>query len=99
MFSSFRHLLGWIISAFYSRQDLILENLVLREQLLALHAKRPRHRLSASQKMFWVLLQRLWSGWKAPLVLVSHHKPWCSGIAAVSASTGSGVPHQNLVRP
>src|SRR5215472_17570148 len=71
MFSSFRHLLGWIISAFYSRQDLILENLALREQLLALHAKRPRHRLSASQKMFWVLLQRLWSGWKAPLVLVT----------------------------
>jgi len=71
MFLSFRHLLGWIISAFYSRQDLILENLALREQLLALHAKRPRHRLSASQKMFWVLLQRLWSGWKAPLVLVT----------------------------
>ena len=71
MFSSFRHLLGWIISAFYSRQDLILENLALRGQLLALHAKRPRHRLSASQKMFWVLLQRLWSGWKAPLVLVT----------------------------
>src|SRR5262252_9089699 len=71
MFLSFRHLLGWIISAFYSRQDLILENLALREQLLALHAKRPRHRLSASQKMFWVLLQRLWSGWKAPLVLLT----------------------------
>src|SRR5215831_19097879 len=71
MFSSFRHLLGWIISAFYSRQDLILENLALRGQLLALHAKRPRHRLSARQKMFWVLLQRLWSGWKAPLVLVT----------------------------
>src|SRR5215470_20111359 len=71
MFSSFRHLLGWIISAFYSRQDLILENLALRGQLLALHAKQPRHRLSARQKMFWVLLQRLWSGWKAPLVLVT----------------------------
>src|SRR5215831_13397892 len=71
MFSSFRHLLGWIISAFYSRQDLILENLALRGQLLALHAKRPRHRLSARQKMFWVLLQRLWSGWRAPLVLVT----------------------------
>src|SRR5215472_13270103 len=67
MFLSFRHLLGWIISAFYSRQDLILENLALREQLLALHAKRPRHRSSARQKMFWVLLQRLWSGWKEPI--------------------------------
>src|SRR5215471_20124599 len=92
MFLSFRHLLGWIISAFYSRQDLILENLALREQLLALHAKRPRHRLSASQKMFWVLLQRL-CGQDGKLCLSwSHHKPWCSGIAAVFASTGSGSP-------
>jgi hypothetical protein len=31
MFSSLRHLVGWIINAFYSRQDLILENLALRQ--------------------------------------------------------------------
>jgi hypothetical protein len=42
MFPTLRHLMGWMISAFCSRQDLILENLALRQQLLALHAKRPR---------------------------------------------------------
>jgi hypothetical protein len=38
MFASLRHLIGWVIHAFHSRQDLMLENLVLRQQLLALHA-------------------------------------------------------------
>jgi hypothetical protein len=40
MFVRLRHLLGWIISVFRSREDLILENLALRQQVLALHAKR-----------------------------------------------------------
>lgn len=66
-----RHLLGWVVSALRSREDLILENLVLRQQLLALHAKRPRRRLTAPQKLFWIMLRRAWDGWKQPLVLVT----------------------------
>jgi putative transposase len=66
-----RHLLGWIFSALGSRQDLILENLALRQQLLALRTKRPRRRLAAVHKMFWVVLRRLWAGWKQPLLLVT----------------------------
>ena len=65
MCSSLRHLVGWIINAFYSRQDLILESLALRQQLLALHIKRPHRRLSEMHKLFWVALQWLWSGWIA----------------------------------
>ena len=49
---SLRHLLGWLVSAFSSREDLILENLALRQQLLALHAKRPCHRLTALHQLF-----------------------------------------------
>jgi putative transposase len=71
IFISLRHLLGWLVSAFGSREDLILENLALRQQLLALRAKRPRHRLTALHKLFWVVLCRLWAGWKEPLVLVT----------------------------
>ena len=52
------HFIRWIIGFFGSRQDLILDNLALRQQLLALHTnKRPRRRLSAMQKLFWVLLR------------------------------------------
>src|ERR1017187_1165288 len=87
-----RHLLGWIVSAFGSREGLILENLALRKQRLALHAKRPRRRLTALHKLYWVGLRRLWSGWKKPLILVTPrtvadwHRAgfrlfwkWCSG--------------------
>ena len=69
--TSLRHFLGWTVSAFSSRQNLIFENLALRQQLLALHAKRPRRRLTTLQKLFWVVLLRLWSEWERALVLVT----------------------------
>src|SRR5215475_7866381 len=71
MFPFLRHLLGWILVFFRSRQDLILENLALRQQLLAIHTKRPRPRLSTVHKFFWIALLRHWSGWKQSLVLVT----------------------------
>jgi hypothetical protein len=71
MFPWLRQLFGWILSSIGSRKNLVLENLALREQLLVLHAKRPRRRLSARHKLFWVALRRLWSGWGKPLVLVT----------------------------
>jgi hypothetical protein len=40
MFPSLRHFVGWVVIAFRSRQDLILENLALRQQLLALQSDR-----------------------------------------------------------
>jgi putative transposase len=69
--TSLRHLLGWVVSAFSSRESLILENLALRQQLLALHAKRPRRRLTTLHKLFWIALKSFWSGWTKPLVLVT----------------------------
>jgi len=71
MFSSLQHGIGWILSTFGSRADLVLENLALRQQLLALHNTRSRRRLSAQHKLFWVLVRKLWSGWQKPLILVS----------------------------
>jgi hypothetical protein len=47
MISSLRHFFGWLVSAFRSREDLVLENLALHQQLLALHAQQPRRRLTA----------------------------------------------------
>jgi transposase InsO family protein len=71
MIVSLRHLLGWIFSMVSSRENLILENLALRQQLLALHAKRPHRRLTARDKLFWVMLRKVWSGWRNPLILVT----------------------------
>src|SRR5215472_5024592 len=71
MIAFLRHLFGWILSSFGSRKNLALENLALRQQLLALHSKRPRRRLSMTHKLFWVVLRRFWSSWQKPLVLVT----------------------------
>src|ERR1700751_5248177 len=68
---SLRHLLGSMVSTFRSRENLVLENLVLRQQLLALHLQRPRHRLTALHKLFWVAWKTCGSGWSKPLVLVT----------------------------
>jgi transposase InsO family protein len=71
MIARLRHFLGWVVSVFRSREDLILENLALRQQLLALHATRPRRRLTSWQKLFWVALRRLWARWEKALILVT----------------------------
>jgi hypothetical protein len=87
--TSLRHLLGWVVSAFSSREELVLENLALRQQLLALHAKRPRHRLTTLHKLFWVMLRRVWCGWKG-LSFWLHREPWWAGIGLASGCTGLG---------
>ena len=71
MISCIRYLMGWLIGCFRCREDLILENLALRQQLLSLHAKRPRPRMNFSDKVFWLVLRRLWSGWQRSLIVVT----------------------------
>ncbi len=71
MFAWLRHLFGWFVDAFRSREDLVLENGALRQQSLSLHARLPRPRLSPMSKLFWVVLRRIWPGWRRSLVLVT----------------------------
>jgi hypothetical protein len=61
MISWLRHLIGWFSSVFRSREDLILENLALRQQLSDLRARRPRRRVSALQKFLDSVAKAL--GW------------------------------------
>lgn len=53
-----------------SRCNLLLENLALRQQLAVLMQRHPQPQFAASDRLFWVVLRRLWSGWKQALVLV-----------------------------
>ena len=48
----------------------MLENLALRHQLAVLQRAAPRPRLRRSDRLFWVLLSRLWSGWTDAVLLV-----------------------------
>jgi putative transposase len=53
-----------------SRSQLALENLALRQQLAVLSRERPRTALRRRDRLFWVCLSKLWSGWRSALVLV-----------------------------
>jgi putative transposase len=53
-----------------SRSQLVLENLALRQQLAVLRRERPRPKLRRWDRLFWVCLSKLWSGWRSALVLV-----------------------------
>jgi putative transposase len=53
-----------------SRSQLVLENLALRQQLAVLSRQRPRPPLRRGDRLFWVCLSKLWSGWRSALVVV-----------------------------
>jgi hypothetical protein len=61
MFEIIRLFFGTISGLFCSRSTLLLENLALRQQLVVFKRQRPRPRLSALDKLFWVAARRIWS--------------------------------------
>jgi putative transposase len=58
-------------TSFKSRIELRLEVLALRQQIHVLErSRRSRPRLSSADRVFWVSLSRVWTGWRRPLVIV-----------------------------
>jgi transposase InsO family protein len=57
-------------SALGTQRDLAIENLVLRQQLAVLKQRRPRPRLTDADRLFWVVLSKIWPGWREPLHIV-----------------------------
>jgi hypothetical protein len=70
MLHSLRLLFALLVKSVGSRRDLSMENLVLRQQLTVLHRRYPQPQFTASDRLFWVMLRRLWSKWKQALILV-----------------------------
>jgi len=48
-----------------------LENLALRYQLAVYKRTVPRPRLRRTDRLLWVWLARVWTGWRAALVIVA----------------------------
>src|ERR1017187_4086983 len=65
-----RLLFDLFIRSVYSRSDLLLENLALRQQLAALERRCSRPRFSTPDRLFWVILCRQWPEWRQALILV-----------------------------
>lgn len=57
---------GWVVG----KAALVAENLALRQQLAILQRATPRPRLRWRDRWFWVVLSRLWRGWRSALVIV-----------------------------
>ena len=70
MFDLFRLWVGTILRIFRTQRSLVLENLVLRQQLVVLKRKHPRPRLGPLDKLFWLAFRRFWPQWKEALVIV-----------------------------
>jgi hypothetical protein len=69
------HMIGLFLASFFrlfrSRRSLWVENLALRQQLVVFKRKHPRPRLTAFDKLFWVLARKYWPRWKQALIVVS----------------------------
>ena len=60
----------WLRSFIRSRHDLGLEIVALRQQLIVLKRRTKRPRLRGSDRLFWVLLRRVWPKWSNPPLIV-----------------------------
>ena len=70
MISFFVDFLACLSALVRSRYNLGLEILALRQQLGVLKRKHPRPRLQLQDRLFWILLRRLWPAWRDVLVIV-----------------------------
>jgi len=71
MFRLIRDALRAIWRAFAAPRQLAAENVALRHQLdVVLRPTRPRRRLKLTDRIIWVWLSRIWSGWKDALRIV-----------------------------
>src|SRR5215813_7926231 len=77
-----RILFGTLRSCLRTHRELALENLALRQQLAVWKARERRPRLTEMDRLFWVLLSRLWTSWRHSVHVVRPQ--------TVVAGTGGG---------
>src|SRR5881409_3788380 len=63
-------LFGTLRSSVRTHRELALENLALRQQLAVWKAREPRPRLTRMDRIFWVLLSRVWTSCRHTLQVV-----------------------------
>lgn len=55
---------------FRSKQDIVLENLALRQQLAVQQRSIKRPKIKNTDRIFWVWLSRIWDDWRSSLIIV-----------------------------
>ncbi len=70
MFRGFLLAIGALRAVSLSQADLVLENLALRQRLAAFARSGRRPRIVAADRLFWIVLRRLWLRWSNVLIFV-----------------------------
>ena len=68
MSRTLRLFFGFLARSLCTRRNLLLENLALRQQLTILRERHPQPRFRTHDRLFWMLLSRLWPAWERALV-------------------------------
>ena len=63
-------MVAYLRAFFLTRHNRALEIAALRQQLAVFKRKQPRPRMRKSDRLFWILLLRLWSSWLDALIVV-----------------------------
>jgi len=80
------------LSAFFrSRYNLDIAILALRQQFGVLKRKHPRPRLRIQDRIFWILLRRLWPAWGNVLVVVEPETVVACVAAPCNCPPGDGA--------
>jgi len=66
----FESLINLVASMFKSRRSLRIENFALRQQLTILQRSTKRPNLRFADRVFWVILSKIWQRWKEVLIIV-----------------------------
>src|SRR6267142_3657038 len=61
---------AYLRSLFLPRHKLALEAVALRQQLAVFKRKQTRPKLDRLDRLFWIVLRRLWEGWSEALIIV-----------------------------
>jgi hypothetical protein len=69
------HLLRLLPFLCGGHRQLALENLALHHQLAVYRRTKPRPKLRTTDRLFWVVLARVWAGWRQSLVIVTCPSP------------------------
>ena len=65
-----RQILHFLRLLLAPRADILLENVALRHQLGVLARQRTHTRFNRLDRVIWVCISRIWTGWRSSLVIV-----------------------------
>jgi hypothetical protein len=62
--------LTYVRALLMGRHCLAMESAALRQQLAVYERKHPRPKLNGFDRLFWVVVRRIWNNWSEALILV-----------------------------